>query len=254
LSERTALRPKVKSTKLLWLGGAITAAYLAGLVYYCYSARTQMTGLLPNEVGDFLAGAFSPLAFLWLVLGYFQQGRELENSANVLWLQGQELQNSVEQQRELVEVTREQLDHERDIAKNAELRAINAFEAEAARARRAKEQEHNDLIDQIVALGVVATDDARQWIDKQAVQYAKHKGTIGGLLSSRHLTQLANFLVQAKLKTADVELLAAINRLEDALQPQSFNAEGGAAFVERLNEQFDRIHDALQSINKMRAE
>jgi hypothetical protein len=40
-----------------------------------------------NEVGDFLAGAFSPLAFLWLVVGYFQQGHEL--SASVAQLERQ---------------------------------------------------------------------------------------------------------------------------------------------------------------------
>jgi len=62
----------------------------------------------PDEFATFLAGVFGPLAFLWLVLGFFQQGAELRHSADALWLQGQELQNSVEQQRNLVEVTREQ--------------------------------------------------------------------------------------------------------------------------------------------------
>jgi hypothetical protein len=63
----------------------------------------------PNELGDFLAGCFAPLAFLWLVLGFFQQGDELRNSVAALHLQGEELRNSVEQQKQLVEVTREQL-------------------------------------------------------------------------------------------------------------------------------------------------
>ena len=30
-----------------------------------------------NEIGDFMAGVFAPLALLWVVLGYFQQGKEL---------------------------------------------------------------------------------------------------------------------------------------------------------------------------------
>ena len=30
-----------------------------------------------NEWGDFLAGISAPLALLWLVIGYFQQGQEL---------------------------------------------------------------------------------------------------------------------------------------------------------------------------------
>ncbi len=59
-----------------------------------------------NEVGDFLAGFFSPVAFLWLVVGYFQQGEELKLNTRALELQVAELRMSVEQQRELVEVTR----------------------------------------------------------------------------------------------------------------------------------------------------
>jgi len=61
-----------------------------------------------NEVGDFLAGIFSPLAFLWLVLGFLQQGKELQASRSALLLQAEELRSSVEQQKELVKVSREQ--------------------------------------------------------------------------------------------------------------------------------------------------
>jgi hypothetical protein len=68
----------------------------------------------PNEWGDFLAGIFAPLAFLWLVLGYMQQGEELRLSTKALNLQAEELNNSVQQQRELVEVSRLQLESERE--------------------------------------------------------------------------------------------------------------------------------------------
>jgi len=66
-----------------------------------------------NEIGDFLAGVFGPLSIFWLVLGFFQQGSELR-------LQVAELANSVEQQKELVSVSRETLDHERDLLKQRE--------------------------------------------------------------------------------------------------------------------------------------
>ena len=36
--------------------------------------------LRPNEVGDFLAGAFSPLAFYWLIVGYWLQRQELQET------------------------------------------------------------------------------------------------------------------------------------------------------------------------------
>lgn len=79
------------------------------MIWYSLEQLPEMLGMKPNEFGDFLAGVFAPLAFFWLVLGFFQQGRELRNSSDALWLQGEELRNSVEQQRNLVEVTREQL-------------------------------------------------------------------------------------------------------------------------------------------------
>ena len=68
-----------------------------------------------NEVGDFMAGAFGPVAFLWLVLGFFQQGEELKNNVEALKLQAEELRQSVEQQREMVAVTRETFEHEKKI-------------------------------------------------------------------------------------------------------------------------------------------
>ena len=35
-------------------------------------------------IGNFLEGAFAPLAFLWLVLGLFMQQRELSNNTEML--------------------------------------------------------------------------------------------------------------------------------------------------------------------------
>ncbi|EPF9868391.1 TPA: hypothetical protein ACHIJP_002561, partial [Acinetobacter baumannii] len=59
-----------------------------------------------NEVGDFLAGVFSPLAFLFLYIGYKQnsesirlQNEELKASTKALELQVKEMQESVEQQK-----------------------------------------------------------------------------------------------------------------------------------------------------------
>jgi len=73
-----------------------------------------------NEKGDFLAGIFSPLAFLWLVYGYLQQGQELKQNTDALKLQAHELKNSVEQQKQLVEVTQAEL----QIIKNKDDRQI----------------------------------------------------------------------------------------------------------------------------------
>lgn len=47
-----------------------------------------------NEFGDFLAGSFAPLAFYWLVLGYYLQGKGIQQNTEALKLQQVELQAS----------------------------------------------------------------------------------------------------------------------------------------------------------------
>ncbi len=111
---------KPDQRKLKWLfrsGVAVSACYFIFIASYTAWNKGRFATLSPNELGDFLAGAFAPLAFLWLVLGFVQQGLELRNSAKALWLQGEELRNSVEQQRELVTVSREQLKFESEMIK-----------------------------------------------------------------------------------------------------------------------------------------
>jgi hypothetical protein len=50
-----------------------------------------------DQIGNYLAGWSSPLAFFWLVLGFIQQGAELRQNSEALLLQAKELQLSVEQ-------------------------------------------------------------------------------------------------------------------------------------------------------------
>ena len=96
-------------------GLCATAAYLAALVTYMALNQKGVSSMPPYEFGEFLAGAFSPLAFFWLVLGFFQQGEELRYSADALWLQGEELRHSVQQQRRLVSAQEAQLTFDRDV-------------------------------------------------------------------------------------------------------------------------------------------
>lgn len=48
-----------------------------------------------NEIGDFLAGSFSPLAFFWLAYGYFMQNSELKLNRKSLEKQIAEFEKSV---------------------------------------------------------------------------------------------------------------------------------------------------------------
>lgn len=135
------------ANKLLHRSGlALTGSWVLGWIIYVAINREAVGGLAPNEAGDFLAGVFAPLAFLWLVLGFFQQGQELRHSAEALWLQGRELQNSVEQQRDLVNVTREQLAFEsaRLAGDRAEIdrAAQPIFEVHAAGGTPAEDRAH----------------------------------------------------------------------------------------------------------------
>lgn len=110
--------------KLGIFGGLFTVFYLAGFACLLYGRWGELNRLPLNELGDFLAGAFGPLAILWLVLGFFQQGIELRQNSEALLLQARELGNSVEQQEKLAKTANDHLEHER---------AQRADEKEAAR-------------------------------------------------------------------------------------------------------------------------
>ncbi len=95
--------------KIGWVGITISAVYLVVLHWIIGGRWCELRDQELNNIGDFLAGAFGPLAILWLVLGFFQQGIELRQNSAALKLQAKELANSVEQQRQLVETSRDSL-------------------------------------------------------------------------------------------------------------------------------------------------
>lgn len=114
--ERLALKSMSMSLNPFTLGVAVSVGWVFIVASVVLGDLAVAQAMKPNEWGDFVAGFFAPapLAFLWLVLGYLQQGDELQLSTKALQLQAEELKNSVEQQRELVEVTRQQLEGERE--------------------------------------------------------------------------------------------------------------------------------------------
>ncbi|MFB1632492.1 hypothetical protein [Pseudomonas sp. AP-1] len=96
------------------LGGAATVIYLAILVALTWGRAGTLLTMPLNEVGDFLAGAFGPVAFLWLVLGFLQQGDELRQGTEALKLQAAELKNSVEQQSIMAAAATQQIEAQRE--------------------------------------------------------------------------------------------------------------------------------------------
>ena len=74
---------------LFWLGFGIF--YLA--VYIGWSKFFEQP---LDSLGSFLEGAFAPLAFLWLVIGYFLQQKELSANTTAIQKQHIEMQKSAE--------------------------------------------------------------------------------------------------------------------------------------------------------------
>lgn len=83
----------------IWLGLGLTAAWLLlGALYVSANIGWLAVADLPADIlGNFLEGAFAPLAFLWLVIGYFLQHRELEQNTDALRAQAVEIKRTAEQ-------------------------------------------------------------------------------------------------------------------------------------------------------------
>lgn len=97
----------MNQNSLNW-GIRITVVWLAVIfLFWFFGDLKNPTSL--NELGDFLAGIVAPIAFLWLILGYVQQGKQLEQNTKALeqqekalQLQINEMKENVKQQREMV--------------------------------------------------------------------------------------------------------------------------------------------------------
>jgi hypothetical protein len=82
------------------LGGlTITFVYLILMGTYIATevGWLDFTHLPVENMGSFLEGAFAPLAFLWLVIGYFLQKKELRQNTDAMKMQFVEIQKSAEQ-------------------------------------------------------------------------------------------------------------------------------------------------------------
>ena len=95
LDELTSTRD---STWLLWLGLSLTGFWVAMQLYYIVAivGFDSFVEEGPPSVGGFLEGAFAPLAFLWLVVGFFLQREELQRSSRAINLQYQEMRRASE--------------------------------------------------------------------------------------------------------------------------------------------------------------
>lgn len=87
---------------VIWVSGAVVL-----LVPEYIKKDFTPEGMPLNELGDYLAGAFSPLAFLWLVYGYFMQNSELKSQ--------------LKEYKESVRLTQENLNLQKEIFEKGQL-------------------------------------------------------------------------------------------------------------------------------------
>lgn len=87
------------STWLLRLGLVLTVLWFGAQLFYILGVVgfESFVDEGPPSVGGFLEGAFAPLAFLWLVIGFFLQREELQRSSRAIDLQYQEMRRTAEQ-------------------------------------------------------------------------------------------------------------------------------------------------------------
>lgn len=77
----------------------VTSLWLVGGLYYLGNqvGWQQFVSQPIESLGSFLEGAFAPLAFLWLVVGYFLQQQELARNTRAIERQHEQTQRSAEQ-------------------------------------------------------------------------------------------------------------------------------------------------------------
>lgn len=93
-----------------------------------------------NELGDFLAGVFTPVAFGWLIYGYFLQRNELRLQREELHFQ----RNELRLQHEELKGTRETLGVQ-----------VKMMREQAAADRNWRKKQAESDLDRNLALGVV---------------------------------------------------------------------------------------------------
>lgn len=69
---------------LLTTATLFTASYIFAGAYFLNEQKLSACELKLNEWGDLLAGLFAPLAFLWFIMSYILQGKELKESSDAL--------------------------------------------------------------------------------------------------------------------------------------------------------------------------
>lgn len=88
--------------KSLNWGIAITGIWLTVIIIVWFFGGLKSPSSL-NELGDALAGIVAPIAFLWLIMGYVQQGKQLDQNTKALEQQERALQLQIDEMQKGIE-------------------------------------------------------------------------------------------------------------------------------------------------------
>jgi len=83
-----------KRSNRVTLGLAASVLWLVFAVVVWF--EIQSGPVKPSVLGDYLAGMVSPLAFIWFVIAYFQQGEELKRNTEALSTQREEMEHQAQ--------------------------------------------------------------------------------------------------------------------------------------------------------------
>lgn len=158
------------------------------------SERCKPDGTLPeiwiacrkaNEIGDFLAGGFAPLAFIWLVTTVILQSYSLKTQSEQLALTQQEQKLILEELNLTRRATEAQLDEAR---KNLDLLA-SQVEIERTVSRSTKERQADSAVD--TAIEIALNFYSRTFAGRRILSYADSHFDLPALQrSSDHLHDL----------------------------------------------------------------
>jgi hypothetical protein len=84
----------MKQTTLI--GALLSTVWVASFALLLFLKRDTFDGLTLNEWGDLFSGFAAPLALIWLILGYIQQGQELHLNTHALEAQEKEFKLNTE--------------------------------------------------------------------------------------------------------------------------------------------------------------
>ena len=188
-----------------------------------------------NEAGDFWAGMAAPLAFYWLVLGFFQQGRELN-------LQVQEMRLSVEQFERQSSIMQQQLEFLfAEKSEESLLRQLESIRLDLIDALKGVVRDDNLQIGNILTSGnfirleeLVDADfvTVARTIYKQFSALQRSGRLSNSSLPPQLIVEAANKLDQA------IRILMAVQ-----LQAEQLNCE--RVLLEFRNADFDKMVDTL---------